>query len=208
MANYLDETGLQTLHTRIEAVYKRRDDMIGTVMWWSGSISSIPSNAKICNGQSLSSTTYATLYARIGTTYGGDSTNFALPDLRTSSDYGRFVRARFKDIGSGEGQITLANITQEDAIRNITGQVSSSARVGSTSSAAGTCSSQGSFTGSTAAGSTAVYCNRGNYWLGGSGYYIFDSNKGSSSNNPMYGHANGNDIHPYNISMVPIIIVS
>lgn len=189
MANYLDETGLQTLRTRIEAVYRRRDDMIGTVMWWSGSISSIPSNAKICNGQSLSSTTYATLYARIGTTYGGDSTNFALPDLRTSSDYGRFVRARFKDIGSGEGQITLANITQADAIRNISG----------------------TFYGVNNGGVSGAFSNGGysNIIRGGNGigamYYTFSANNGGGKGTAT--DSNGG-IRPYNISMIPIIIVS
>lgn len=203
MANYLDETGLQTLHTRIEAVYKRRDDMIGTVMWWSGSISSIPSNAKICNGQSLSSTTYATLYARIGTTYGGDSTNFALPDLRTSSDYGRFVRARFKDIGSGEGQITLANITQEDAIRNINGN--------SVNGTALSFSNQQNA--STLATGAFQYDYAGGDLVGAGGgwykqWFSFNANRGNVVDNPMAGHANGDDIHPHNISMIPIIIVS
>jgi len=192
---FLDETGLTEVRTKIEAVYRRRDDMIGTVMWWSGSISSIPSNAKICNGQSLSSTTYATLYARIGTTYGGDSTNFALPDLRTSSDYGRFVRARFKDIGSGEGQITLANITQEDAIRNITGTTGNDNLF--LTAFAQTPSSTG-----------AIYTNKPvsqANWQGasvGGGYshqILFDSSLvvPTSTEN-----------RPYNISMIPIIIVS
>lgn len=36
----------------------------------------------------------------------------------------------------------------------------------------------------------------------------FSANAGNATDNPMAGHANGDDIHPYNISMIPIIIVS
>lgn len=40
------------------------------------------------------------------------------------------------------------------------------------------------------------------------GYYInfrFDANDGDISENPMAGHANGEDIHPYNISLLPLV---
>lgn len=52
-------------------------------------MSSAPTGWLKCNGQTVSRTTYAALFAAIGTTYGaGDgSTTFALPDLR-----GEFVR--------------------------------------------------------------------------------------------------------------------
>lgn len=87
---------------------------VGMVIWWSGTLATIPSNAKVCNGQTLSSSAYPKLYSKIGTKYGGSSSNFALPDLRVSSatSNGRFIRARFDD-----------NVTyQDDAIRNIIGQ--------------------------------------------------------------------------------------
>lgn len=41
-----------------------------------------PDNWLQCNGQSLSVSTYQALFALIGNTYGGDSSNFNLPDLR------------------------------------------------------------------------------------------------------------------------------
>ena len=42
-----------------------------------------PQDWALCNGQLLSIAEYQTLYALIGTTYGGDGVNtFALPDLR------------------------------------------------------------------------------------------------------------------------------
>ena len=51
--------------------------------------SAIPSGYLECNGQAISRTTYADLFAKIGTTYGtgNGSTTFNLPDLR-----GEFVR--------------------------------------------------------------------------------------------------------------------
>ena len=36
----------------------------------------------------------------------------------------------------------------------------------------------------------------------------FSANGGSSTGNPMAGHANGTDIHPYNISSIPIMKVA
>lgn len=64
----------------------------GSVFPFAGS--SAPSGFLFCNGAIVNRTTYATLFASIGTTYGGGdgSTTFALPDLR-----GRTV------IGSGTG---------------------------------------------------------------------------------------------------------
>ena len=43
---------------------------------------------------------------------------------------------------------------------------------------------------------------------GSRGYYIsfrFDANDGDISENPMAGHANGDDIHPYSIYLAPLI---
>jgi microcystin-dependent protein len=37
---------------------------------------------KECNGQTLSSATYSELFSKIGSNWGGNATNFALPDLR------------------------------------------------------------------------------------------------------------------------------
>lgn len=53
--------------------------MIGEIKLWAGH--SIPSGWLACNGQSLSATTYKALYNVIGTTFGGNSTNFYLPNF-------------------------------------------------------------------------------------------------------------------------------
>lgn len=58
----------------------------GTVLLWP--TDTVPTGYKECNGQSLDRTTYADLYAAIGTVYGtADGTHFNVPDFR-----GRFPR--------------------------------------------------------------------------------------------------------------------
>ena len=60
----------------------RPDDLPGVVKLFAGS--SAPSGWLVCNGNAISRTSYASLFAVIGTTYGvGDgSTTFNLPDLK------------------------------------------------------------------------------------------------------------------------------
>ena len=53
---------------------------IGIIQDFAGS--SAPAGWFLCYGQTLASASYPELYAVIGTTYGGTSANFALPDLR------------------------------------------------------------------------------------------------------------------------------
>lgn len=61
----------------------------GTVYFWVGSTNSIPSGYLYCNGQAVSRTTYAALFAVIGESFGegNNSTTFNVPDMR-----GHFVR--------------------------------------------------------------------------------------------------------------------
>lgn len=69
-----------------------------------------------CNGTEHSRTTYADLFAKIGTIYGdGDgSTTFNIPDARG-------YLPRFWDDGAGIDSGRELGSTQSDAIRNITG---------------------------------------------------------------------------------------
>lgn len=67
---------------------------LGTIQMWAGPVDKIPSNYMLCNGQAISCTTYAELYALFGTTFNTarDRNNsiqaspaagtFRLPDLR------------------------------------------------------------------------------------------------------------------------------
>ena len=69
-------------------------------------VATVPSGYLECNGQSVSKTTYAALFAVIGTQYGGSGNNFNVPDLR-----GEFVRGfdngrnadTGRSIGSSQG---------------------------------------------------------------------------------------------------------
>ena len=73
-----------------------------------------------CNGAAVSRTTYAKLFAAIGTTFGAGngSATFNLPDLR-----GEFIRG-FDD-GRGVDPGRALGSAQGDAIRNITGYIRS-----------------------------------------------------------------------------------
>jgi len=68
------------------------DTILGEIRAFGGNFA--PQNWLICDGSLLNITDYETLFALIGTTYGGNgSSNFALPDLR-----GRLA------VGQGQGQ--------------------------------------------------------------------------------------------------------
>jgi microcystin-dependent protein len=63
----------------------------GSIMAYGGTTA--PTGWLLCNGASVSRTTYATLYAAIGNNYGtADGSNFNLPDFR-----GRFLRGSTTD---------------------------------------------------------------------------------------------------------------
>lgn len=71
----------------------------------------IPAGFLECNGASLSKTTYANLFAKIGTTYGSTSTTFKLPDLR-----GEFIRGF--DNGRGVDNGRAIGSYQADAFKS------------------------------------------------------------------------------------------
>ena len=39
----------------------------------------------------------------------------------------------------------------------------------------------------------------------GRSHLYFNANKGDKTINPIAGHADGSDIHPYNVSLLPLI---
>jgi microcystin-dependent protein len=59
---------------------------VGALMDYAGSTA--PAGWLLCYGQSLSTTTYALLFAVIGYTYGGAGANFSLPDYRGRTGFG------------------------------------------------------------------------------------------------------------------------
>lgn len=73
---------------------------------------SAPAGWLLCNGQAISRTTYADLFAVIGTTYGpgNGSTTFNLPDLRDKFPIGKNAGALGSTGGSSTKTLTIANL--------------------------------------------------------------------------------------------------
>lgn len=169
---------------------KERIMPCGAFFWYTGT--SIPSTWRVllCDGAVYPTTgVYAELYAVIGHTYDDikehpddeEEVTFQVPNLL---DCDRFIRA---------GDTSSVGTTEIDEIRSIKGSIDSAITY-----------EKGTQTGSTYIDTTQS----------GNGYYtgtrswqrlIFDANHGESSENDMAGHANGTDIHPYNIRFLPLI---
>lgn len=114
---YLDSSGY--FHLPVDPVSSSNDDSIPTTRWVRantvppGTIlpfagTTVPTGFLLCNGALVSRTTYATLFAAIGTKWGaGDGkTTFKLPDLRkrhleganTTSEVGGYLEAGLPNI--------------------------------------------------------------------------------------------------------------
>jgi len=76
----------------------------GIVVPWGSA--SIPSGFLLCDGQSVSTSTYAGLFAVIGYTYGGSGGNFNVPDLRDRTVVG-VSSANSKALAQGIGANTV-----------------------------------------------------------------------------------------------------
>ncbi len=98
----------------------QQDEVVGEVAFFARTTP--PSGWLKANGAAVSRTTYAALFAAIGTTFGaGDGrTTFNLPDLR-----GEFLRCL--DDGRNIDRGRRLGTAQGDAIRNITGKLDGSA---------------------------------------------------------------------------------
>jgi len=93
----LDSSISSNLHTRYtdsEAVAAvaavQQGFLVGEVRMWAGPIATVPSGWEVCDGTAISRTTYADLFAVLGTIYGvGDGvTTFNLPDFRDRTPMG------------------------------------------------------------------------------------------------------------------------
>lgn len=86
------------------------DEYVGEIRWFPY-MRGAPSNWVICDGSTLSISSYPVLYQLLGTTYGGDgNTTFGVPDLR-----GRVPVHQ----GSGQG-LTPRSIGQMDGTESVT----------------------------------------------------------------------------------------
>ena len=123
----------------------------GSVQTYTGTTA--PNGYLLCDGSTVSRTTYSALFEVLGTSHGeGDgSTTFHLPDYR-----GRFLRGmdngatRDPDAATRTAANTGANTgdaigsVQDDAIRNMTGQWTTSNRGGFTPGGTGVATTTGS----------------------------------------------------------------
>lgn len=89
---------------------------VGCIMPFAGSVS--PTGWLLCYGQAVSRTTYADLFAALGTTFGlGDgTTTFNLPDLR-----GRVIAGKDNMGGSAANRITSAAVSIDGATLGASG---------------------------------------------------------------------------------------
>lgn len=96
--------GTSTTQIATTAFVAVQSSPIGMITAYAGSTA--PTNWQLCYGQAISRTTYSSLFAVLGTTYGaGDgSTTFNLPDLR-----GRTVAGVDNMGGTDAGRLSTAN---------------------------------------------------------------------------------------------------
>ena len=174
-------TCLQFLTGRKAAFYRCRSDgeLVGSIAYFAGQ-SSAPAGWVLCDGSAVSRTTYATLFATVGTTYGsGDgSTTFALPNL-----IDKFV----------EGSATAGTVKQA-GLPNIKGAFTTR---GSSSAAAFPLSSSGAFSHGT--GSSNVWSMTLQTTSADRTVYEFDA----SASNSIYG--NSTTVQPPALTMRPFI---
>ena len=99
---------------------------VGVVQMWAGA--SAPSGWLLCQGQAVSRTTYAALFAVCGTAYGaGNGTStFNLPDLRARMPLGLNGSGTFNALGKtgGEENHTLTTAEMASHTHNFAGGVS------------------------------------------------------------------------------------
>jgi len=76
----------------------------GLIIPWGST--SVPSGFLECNGQSVSTTTYAALFAVIGYSYGGSGASFLVPDLQ---DRTTVHKSNTKNLASTGGANTVAS---------------------------------------------------------------------------------------------------
>ena len=196
-----------------EKFKKRGYHSPGELWIWLGNYSNKPERTLIPNGAELDiplseNDLYWDLYQAIGNTYNGLDTGegkFRIPDLMTV-DNGRFVRCAQNEEAIGKTQI--------DEIRKISGWANTSFRYldkGAPSEEYSKAEDL-NFDVSGVFNSTWKYSKEVSVTLGDDikivkGNLTFDANQNTANNgnNKIAGHANGEDIHPANISLLYLI---
>jgi microcystin-dependent protein len=89
---------------------KQRGVEIGSMVMWAGVITTPPANWMLCNGASLSTSTYAALFAIIGYAFGGSGTSFNLPNLTQRFPVGAGVNPIGQSGGALSYPIGIGNL--------------------------------------------------------------------------------------------------
>lgn len=155
-------SGLSMSGTTLSASGSSGGKVAGEVFWFAGTTP--PAGSLLADGSAVSRTTYATLFAAIGTAHGsGDgSTTFNLPDVE-----GRTIRGRDNGAGrdpdaasraagaTGGNSGDAVGSVQNDALQNFSGTISFTADRRNISSASGAFAVTGSGSALLAAGTGA-----------------------------------------------------
>lgn len=106
---------------KADQAYAKESVLPGTVVAWAAN--STPSGYLLCNGAAVSRTTYADLFAAIGTTYGtGDgSTTFNLPNLTDKFIQGSGTAGAYKEAGLPDINGVLSNVRTGAGLSAATG---------------------------------------------------------------------------------------
>jgi microcystin-dependent protein len=83
----------------------------GVISQYAGS--SAPAGYLLCQGQSVSTTTFADLFSAIGYTYGGSGSSFIIPNLQNRVPVGKGADAEFDTLGETGGAKTHTLTTAE-----------------------------------------------------------------------------------------------
>ena len=91
----------------------------GTITKWASTLA-VPTGWLECKGQSVSRTTYAALFAVMGTTFGGSGSTFNLPDYRRRTSVGA---GGTRPAGSGGPGTALGNTGGAETVTLTVGQM-------------------------------------------------------------------------------------
>ena len=165
-------------------------------------VASVPSGYLECNGQSVSRTTFAALFAVIGTQYGSSSgSTFKVPDLR-----GEFIRGFDNGRGVDSGRSVASSQSHQHPQHNHAVSASSSSSVSDPGHKHNLLFAGGSFGGSSGAVTardTGTITDR----ISNSNTGISVSTSTSISQSNRGGTSNSSETRPRNIAMMYVIKV-
>lgn len=120
----------------------------GIISQFAGSVA--PSGYLLCDGQSVSTTTFADLFAVIGYTYGGSDASFNVPNLQGRIPVGRdTAQVEFDTLGEASGSKTNTLVTANMAAHTHSGTTAAETQEHTHSGTTGTVSADHSHSGTT-----------------------------------------------------------